>query len=543
MARRHSRGVPLAIAALAAAMALAVGRVRAEPPPLLVHTLKLPGRVLDLDVADIDGDGKKDLVIAHLMGDGEVRDERGAPVRWLSIFLQQPGPKRFADAPSFARMVPPETVVFAAGDFDPAKGGEVALLGTRGVSVLRAGPGGPLTDIATVTTVSTFWESPALFALPRWDLVTDLDNDGRPEILAPIRDGYDVLKNDARRGLVATSRISVPPRDRYGPQLETKFLNRFLTFISNLARPSLADLNADGRADLLVQRGKGLARFLQNADGTFPATPTIERPLNVSEESKKKKEKENGGLPGGAAKNESFESVRLAVSDLDRDGFSELIATKTVGEIGVFETLRTQFVIYKGGKDGWNEEKPSKILNQKGISMDPVLIDWNGDKDKDLIVSSLRMDYVTNLKRAITSTMKITYAIYLYRGGEDLYPDEPDFERDIEVELDSLERRGGASYATFEADLNGDGFREMVARVGRDRLRIVPGGIETSFFSGRKLAFKEDDAVETVVPANADLIVRDLTSGGTDRRDSLILFNPAADDPERTRVRVIEMPR
>src|SRR2546430_4668557 len=50
---------------------------------------------------------------------------------------------------------------------------EVALMGTRGVHVLRAGPGGPLSDTAVVSTVAIFHESPAPLALPRWDLTPD----------------------------------------------------------------------------------------------------------------------------------------------------------------------------------------------------------------------------------------------------------------------------------------------------------------------------------------------------------------------------------
>jgi hypothetical protein len=134
--------------------------------------------------------------------------------------------------------------------------------------------------------------------------------------------------------------------------------------------------------------------------------------------------------------------------------------------------------------------------------------------------------------------MTITYAIYLYRGGADVYPDEPDFTRDVEVDLDALERRGGAKYATFEADLDGDGIRDMVARESHDSIRIVPGGIESSFFSGKQLTFVESRATTVDVPANGDLEVRSLFG---DARDQLVITSPGQEDPERAKLRIVEV--
>lgn len=535
------RRTALALAALAA---LALGgwprpaRAR-DPLRALVHTLELPGRVLDVDAADMDGDGKKDLVVSHLRGEPIERDPRGCPRRFVSVFLEKVSGPRFAAAPDVTREVPADAVAFAAGDFDPAAGGEVVILGTLGLSVLKRGAAGLLSDVATVSTERSFFEHPSIEALPHWDLAPALHAEARKDLLVPVRDGYLLFANDPARGVVRASKLSVPQNDRYGPALETKLLNRFLTFISSMPRLVAIDLDADRRKDLAVYRGKGLARFLQRPDGTFGEKPDDEKPLRVVEERKKDKKdgarESLGGERGGGG---GFQNVRLAVADLDHDGYADLVVTKTLGEVGVFETLRTQFLVFRGGPNGWNEDKPDKILNQKGVSMDPVLVDWNGDGDKDLIVSSLRMDYFTNVRRAVTSSITITYSIYLYRGGEEVFPDEPDFTRDVEVGISAIERRGGAEAAIFEADLNGDRFKDMVQKVDRGKLRIVPGGVEESFFSGKRLAFKEDEAVDVLVPAHGDLEVMDVAGGG---RDALVLTYRAADDPESRRVRVVEV--
>ena len=157
-----------------------------------------------------------------------------------------------------------------------------------------------------------------------------------------------------------------------------------------------------------------------------------------------------------------------------------------------------------------------------------------------MVVSSFRMDYFTNVKRAITNSITITYSIYL-QTGDGFFPEEPDFTRDVVVDLEAVERRNGAEIATFEADVNGDHFRDMVLRSERGKLRIVPGAIESGFFSGKSITFKDDDAVEVDVPPNADIDVQDLYKDG--KGDCLILSNPALDDPERSSLRILEARR
>jgi hypothetical protein len=495
--------------------------------------------VLDVEVVDVTGDGRKDVVVAHLVGEGTP-----AVGRRVSIFTQRAGPEPFSAQASFMRDVPAHAVAFAAADLDPRPGCELAFLGTQGVSVLRSGAkdpppwGAPLSDLAVVSTQASFFENATVLGLPRWDLCVDLDRDGRLELIVPTREGYLVLKNDREKGLVPAAHLSLPTKDRYGPSLETKFLNRFLTFTSTLPRIVAADLDGDGRLDLVAHGQKGLARFLQRPGLGFGPEPDSERRLKV--EGANDDAEPRGELPTRPRRS-AFANVRLQVADLDQDGFSDLVATRTQGEVGVFETLRTQFLVYKGGPEGWNtgrDERPSKVLNQRGVSMDPLLIDWNGDGDKDLIVSALRVDHLTNLGRAITKSMTITYAIYLYRGGKEVYPSEPDFTRDVVVDLSALERRGGAAYATFDADVNGDRLKDMVVRVARDKIQVVPGGIETGFFAGKRLVFDERASLTMNVPPNACVLARDVFGKG---RDALLLMNPAPDDPERTRVRIVSV--
>jgi hypothetical protein len=537
---RSGRTLVIALLASGLAVGLVGRRVQAGPVRSFeTHLLKAPGRVLDIAHADVDGDGKEDLIVTHLDGDGTTRDARGAPFRYVSVWLQKEKGSPWNSLPDVTRPVPDEAVAFAAGDFDPAPGAEIAFLGADGVTLLRRGPSGALLgDMAIVTTGQSFFDYPAAGVLPRWDLACDLGSK-RLDLLVPVRDGYQVLRNEAGKGLVVRGRVKVPSTERFGPAFETKFLNRFLTYVANLPRLVPIDVDACGRMDLVAYRKKGLARFLQRPDGTFPETPDDEKPLGVVQEAEKVAKKKEG--PGGAKSGgEAFSNVRVSLVDLNHDRYADLVATKTVGEIGVFETLRTQILICMGSKSGWNEASPDRILNEKGVATDPEFLDLDGDGLLDLVVSSIRMDHFTNLKRAITKSITITYSVYLQK--KDGFPEEPDYTSDVDVDIDALETRNGADHASFAPDLNGDGFHDMLVRSARDKLRVLWGGVEKGWFSGKKIAWKDDDtAVELAIPANADVEIADLYH---DRKgEALILTNPAADDPERAAVRIIEARR
>jgi hypothetical protein len=465
---------PLLIAGLAAA--LLHGQDRGLP--LRVWALRLPGTELGMDVVDVDGDGTKDLVISHMT------DPQASGPRAVSVFLHAKTGPRFGAAPSRVVNAPTDACAFLAADLDPAPGLEVVFLCPTRVVVVKAT--GELVE--TKPDGQLFFDYPEGGALQAWDLCEDLDGDGLPELVIPTKEGYLVLgrqKSGALAphgddgGLLSRGKIAVPAETRFGPAFESQLLNRFLTATSRLRRVVVVDIDADGKKDLLAYRNKGLARFLQRKDGTFPERPDLEVPLQLVREAEgddddpkaeEKKQKEGS---------EAFANVRLDLEDVDDDGRVDLVVTRTLGEIGLFESLRTQQLVFKVKKDGtWDEGSPSALVNLKGISADPIFVDFDGDGRRDMILSTYRMDMLTNVKRAILESMAITYRVHLRQDGDDpMFDDEPSLSVDVDVPLSSLEKRGGVAPVDLTADMDGDGVRDMV--------QVEPdGGLRLTF--GRK---------------------------------------------------------
>lgn len=496
-------------------LALGLSSLRADDRRLAlrVWTLRLPGNELACEVADVDGDGDLDLIVAHMSGlSGEERS--------LSVYLQGPRKERFADAPARVFPVPADACAFVAGDLDPAPGAEIALLCPSRVLLIRADG----TQVEVLREPG-FFDYPERGGLPVWDLARDLDGDGLPELIVPTKEGYVVLGRTKDAPLTRRSLLSVEVDQRFGPAFETKLLNRFLTSTLRLRRVVHTDLNADGRQDLITVSGGGLARYLQRADGTFPARPDREDPFQIA----RGKEQEGGG--GGA-----FASLRLNLADVNGDGRADLFATRTQGEVGVFSSLRTQQLVFLARADlpqTWDEQRPAAVLNLKGVSSDPLLIDWDGDGKQDLVLSTYRMDMLSNVQRALAESLTVTYLIFLQRGGAEPFAADPDVSLDVDVPLESLQQRGGNQAVIFTADIDGDGVRDQIARRADGALQISPGKVERDGDS-RRLSFGQP--IKVTIPRTEPPWVRDLDGDG---KDELILEPFAGEDASARTLRVV----
>lgn len=492
---------------------------------LRVWTFRLPGTELGLDLCDMDGDGRQDLVIAHMQG------PRG-DARSISLFVQGERRQRFQAKPNKVWQVPRDACAFVAGDFDPAPGGEVALLCPRRIVLLRS-QGGP-----HVIAMEGFFDYPEQGGLPVWDLAWDLNGNGRPELVVPTKKGYSVYSRAGAARLLETSKLRIPIDQRFGPAFETTILNRFLTSSLRLRRLVSTDINGDGRLDLVAYLKQGLARFLQRPNGTFPEKPDQAEPLEIvskkgKDRAKEQKEKDT----------EAFANVRLALVDLNRDKQAELVATETLGKVGVFETLRTRLVIFRGRrgeKRTWDESSPDTVINLKGVSGNPVFVDWDGDKRQDLVVSAYRMDMFTNVKRALLKTMSIEYMVFRQRAKGKLFPREPDLSLSVDVPIEEMQRRGGHKAVLLRADLNGDGLHDMVARRSDGGLKVVLGKRIKAFFGGTKLGFDEKRPIKLSVGRTEPPRVADLDGDG---KDELILEPFGGDDARARVVRVVGVAR
>lgn len=219
---------------------------------LAATTLALGNPVSSVQIGDINGDGKPDIVAANY-------DTSGNNGR-VSIYYQDPtNPGNFPQHVDFPAGARPESVKIADvnGDGLPDlvvadKGPGSDGTGVSGVSVLFQDPANPGTFLPPVT----YATQPAAVDVA----VADLDGNGTPDLVV------------ANEGPSPTGSISVLIQDPANP-------GRFLAPASyaGLAEPLgvvIADLNNDGKPDIAVADGDNSAVLSQTSGGVFgPAEP------------------------------------------------------------------------------------------------------------------------------------------------------------------------------------------------------------------------------------------------------------------------------
>lgn len=510
--------------ALAAAILLG-GEARAKDHKIAFREdeIAVPGQVEDVEVVDVDEDGWEDLVVYHTTG------AKGPnPQRFLSIFYQRPLSKDFAKTPDQTIVVPPSAVVRFIADVDPrAKGKEIGFMGPRGAFCYLAQNRRFAPVPVPLIQEEGFYDIASGNQLPSWNaLAKDMNGDGLADLLF-LKKGTAVLFLQKKGGgFGRAGEIPLDYRQTFGPKVESMLLGRFLSFYATLGKPAIEDVNGDKLADIVTLHEKSLDTYIQHAgEKRFAETPDRRMPLRV--------------VSGDAAtSDDEFNQIRTTLDDVDGDGFKDLILYRNLGKVSLFESMRTQIIFYRGGPQGWDEAKPAQILNLKGISIDPALIDIDGDGKKDLVVSSLRTDLVTNAMRALFNSVTVTYFVFRYDKETKRFHETPDFSRDVKIDLSRLEGSGSIPYAYFWGDYDGDGTMDLLSLEEEGALHIDPGEASSGFWSGEKLDFPESGRVRIEVETSNSLRIQDLNRDG--KADILLWYYPKkAEDPERGQIKLL----
>jgi hypothetical protein len=472
--------------------------VHGEDPdafPFRRYDLQVGGRITEVLPVDLDGDQREDLLVV-----------RGREA--LVFFQGKDGswPRRASQRFRFH----PRTVLFDVGDVDGDGLAEVVLLQAGQVRAyrLRQRPNGRLlyglrTEV--LVDVETFLERPVEDEVRRKELLRDLDGDGDRDLLVPVRDGFSLLRNDGQGGFEPPTRLPTPPvahlhpgRDRLSSQLSASywFPNPILGQWDDGAE---LELVVAREALLEVFRPQGGERLQIERLGSWEIPDQKQLSLNV----------EN-----------PFEldfNTPLIVRDLDGDARIDVSSTH-VGQ-GITRIYRNL------GDPAEAFREPVQSIRAKGVTVLSFYNDLDGDGRADLVLP--RMDEVSAwsvLKVLITRSVPVEVQIYYQRpDSAEMFPDEPDVVREIEVGV-SLNSRGqgiklGSSIVANFGDFDGDGRKDFLYRTGPEELSLYRG------LAGRTVA--EEASGVVTIPNVGDYRfclarVRDLDADG--RHDVVLRY-------------------
>ena len=347
----------LGLLALSILLGLAAG-AGAAPPKFHILELYVPGQVEGIYPMGIDDDAMEDLAVVHSV--------KGAyDKRYISVFYGRKG-EGYHHRPDITLTVPEEACVFFMGNYHPSRGKELAWFTSDGIYCTTFKNRKIDAEKVRLAAEETFFVLPDRGALPYWDPFIDIDKNGLLDIVIPKPDGYGILFQGPEGTFPKRARIPLEGYHSFGHYIESRFLNRLFSFNSFMPRVFFGDYNGNGLQDAMAFQNRGVAIFLHKKRGVFAEKPDIHLPLKLLE-----------GKP--LEGEDAFKNTTIQMADVDGDRRCDMIISKVMGRIGFFESMMTQQLLFLNSPKGINGNKPDQILNLRGISMAPKLVDVDGD--------------------------------------------------------------------------------------------------------------------------------------------------------------------
>lgn len=437
---------------------------------------EFPGTIQDQLLADVDGDGRLDVLIIHGAA-GDHDDHRLAICRQDETkgFL----PCVFMDLPDTARALD-------VGPLDLESGAELVLLTDTGVVASSWGPTGfgafaPLEGLPTVF-AGTDQDVPRPI-----DLFFDLDGRGGRELILPTLAGPALVRHgEAPRVLSSPAAVSYRMGSRSADI--NSFLRRHYQrrITAQYLTPDVfvEDYDGDGRRDVITLLDNVVRVFLQDEAGQLPTTAsfTLERSTISDDEL-----------------SSEFTGEATTFAQLDGDGRADLIVMKWGSSE---ERTRMDRSIFFSRPDGTIPDEPDQIVRSESVFPDFDIRDLNGDGRRDLVIPYFHVAPAQAVRVVTQNAIKIQFRLFLmrpdgrYAQGEGKAFARVDRRVVLDYHLDILKLVFGnqavptgriSPLLDFGADFNGDGYADLAADDGSDHLRIYWGNEDARYASSPDL--------------------------------------------------------
>jgi hypothetical protein len=494
--RVSSSRIAFALAALLALLCAPGARAEGAPSRFKVQKLSLDGDVLDVLAADLDGDGKKDLVIPFVSG------VPPAQKRALAIFWN--GPQGLPSKPDL--IVSAEEDRACAFDLASTDGqpGDALVFATDHGVVARSLRGRALGPRVMLAEGPTLFVEPDKDELPRMKLVQPLGA-GVLALLVPRLDGLLVLVDKAgvfkRSALIPVQLEAGYTRRRRitlgrGPGGYLSPINARFVFPA----VHLADFDGDGLIDLFLTQEDRITVFKQGAGGIFKEQPDYSRDFAIRTPEERK---------------ESFSPAAVMVRDIDGDGRADLVVRKQVSQ-GLASATTTSLVFFGLPGGGFGKTADQVLRHEGATGVEVQLADVTADGRPDLVVPSVNIGVFAIIRILTSKTVKMNFQVFAFDPKTRKFDARPSAERELRFKI-STDGQADSQAVDLFGDYDGDGRPDLVYGTEDEELSIFrgqPGGA----------LFEEDAAEKIEVHAFGEALSVDLTGAG---RDDLVLHYPA----------------
>jgi hypothetical protein len=481
-------------------VALAASSAGAAGDAFSVQRIPSTGRTVTAALADLDGDGRQDLLQAVTFD--MPPDER----RVVRVYPQD-SEGRIPDTPALEFAIAPRSAAYDIADVAGGPGSELLMLRPRGIEVISfaRGQSGALEvrrNEARIPDDLTIGVSNDERGLDRLAMA-NFDFPSGPVLIAPgLGETFFLSPDGALRARIESGSRANYFLEPTGLMLSESDIQIFL----DAPRISIGDCNGDGRIDILASKRHEMLLFHGRSDGSFPRKPS--RRIKLSRVTIEDHIRGTG-------------AVRTAAKDIDGDGLADLIISETGG--GVMDASSDTYIHFNRGS-GWDLDKPDFAFESKSTLGADQLIDVDGDGKLELLRVGIPINVLELIEIFLTEAIDAKLSVYpLERAAEaPAAPAKPDswFKIKLGIPLDFDTSRPAGFIPTVRHDFNGDGFRDYITSNDGTRLEVYVGS--------RKGGYRKRSARQKV-STEGQLGVGDLNGDGL--TDLLIFNSRRVDEP------------
>ncbi len=495
---------------------------RAERLELRQQSVDLPGAPATVVPADLNGDGRRDLVIVVVYRE------------WGEI-----GEDRFEDMMEIVEVVPAlfdrrEIIAYLADSDGNLRSAGPPLPIDRSVLSVEEGPPGlpviALTDEGVVSVSLNQGEGPALTMtpvlearpviaasetfLPKMTVVQEIDGDDVADLLFPAPEGL-VIHRGTGDGIAQeiASRVTLPGHHSFWGRTGSVFY----------PIPMIHDVNVDGLPDLVIQESgdRRLHALVGTGGGSFSAPTEIPVPEPDDDDERTK------------------DADFAHFGDVDGKGGVEIVTLAEIdtGKSDLKQAKKPHYFyrFYHVSKDLEVDPSPYQTLEVVGHPFgagdwpeitEAVFRDLDSDGRQDLVTVTLNFSVLQVVRVLATKKIGVGVDFHIYHQREDgTFKEVPgiDLHEKLKIDLNDFKLN---RFAQFAGDFDGDGLWDFV-RMGGSRTFTIHRGDPGCRYS------KKPDLTIELEEEPLDLAfvqVRDLD--GDERADLMISYPIPPDEKE-----------
>ena len=442
---------------------------RRRPARFEARRLALEGDAIAVVPADLDGDGRLDLLAAYRTGLPPYQK------RFLAVFWNQG--RSFSARPDEVIALDERTsCAFDVADVDGEPGAEVLMVTPSGVQArsLRGRKVGPADrpDESGHHLLSADAGRPAAPAAGPGGR-----RRRRPRPAGPHggRAGGSPPRRTASTPAPRAWRWPWTPAAAATGAARARPSGALGTIQVTYAFPVLtvADTDGDGRKDIVAALEDRLAVYRQSAPYVFAPQPTFRRDFAVRT---------------GAELTQMSSGAATTVTDIDLDGLADVMVRKQVAR-GITSAATTSFV-YFGRRGGAYPPRPDQVIRSEGVGGTEVeLFDVTGDGRSDLVVPSVNIGVMAIIRVLTTKSVKVNFQVFPFDAKARRFAPQPAAERQLKFRL-SLSGETGVQAADLRGDYNGDRRPDLAFGTDDEELSVFPGTCAAGLF--------DEDAAEQI---------------------------------------------